>query len=157
MSPPPALEHAAGQAVPVVVRPIRKAPWNLLGRLLERASDASWRLLADLVALYVASGVALLGSGAPRASADTALIALLFPPFVLVLLRTWRSPDRQMNASAIDTATHVLGAVSLAAMLAVAWDSIFGGHHPVTIALRLWVFALVLLGIARVAFVFALR
>jgi exopolysaccharide biosynthesis polyprenyl glycosylphosphotransferase len=117
---------------------------------------ATYRLLADLAMLCLASAITLLvGGGHP--SSESWALAVLFPPVVIVVLRTWRSPDRHMNASAIDTGTHVLGAVSLAAMLTIAVDSIFGGHHPVTIALRLWLFALVLISVARVAFVFVLR
>ena len=49
------------------------------------------------------------------------------------------------TASTLDTATHVLGAVSLSAMLTIAAGSIMGGPHPVGLALRLWLFAAVYL------------
>ncbi len=49
----------------------------------------------------------------------------------------------------LDTFTHVLGVVSLATMLTIAADSILGGTHAIALALRLWLFALVYVGVAR--------
>jgi exopolysaccharide biosynthesis polyprenyl glycosylphosphotransferase len=159
MPPPPVLDHAPGRALtPVAGRAALPRPSATgLAGLVERGTQPKGRLVVDLIGVSLAALLALLPAGLGGATLENLLLALLFAALVLVAVRGWRSPDRLMNVSTIDSGAHVLGAVSLAAMLTIATDSIFGGHHPVTIALRLWLFTLLLLGIARMAFVFALR
>ena len=62
-----------------------------------------------------------------------------------------RIRDERLDASILDTVLHVLGAASLSAMLMVATGSILGGAiWSALSALRLWLFAVVYLRVARV-------
>ena len=63
------------------------------------------------------------------------------------------SPDDRLNVSLLDTLANVLGVVSLAAMLTISADAIFGGAARLALASRLWLFAVVYLGIARAVLV----
>jgi exopolysaccharide biosynthesis polyprenyl glycosylphosphotransferase len=125
--------------------------------MLAEATAPSWRPVGDLVVLYVAGGLALLGAGHGGATPATSILVLLFPPLVVGVMRMRRSVDRKMDASAIDAVTSVLGAVSLAAMVTIAFGSILGREHPVAIALRLWVLSASLLALTRVTLVFVVR
>ena len=75
------------------------------------------------------------------------VLAAVFPLLVIGILYARRSPDERMYASLLDTATHVVGVVSLAAMLTIATGSILGMEHPLGIAVRLWLFSTVYLGV----------
>jgi exopolysaccharide biosynthesis polyprenyl glycosylphosphotransferase len=78
------------------------------------------------------------------------LLAACFPLVTVVTLYARRNPDQRLHGSSIDTAAHVLGVVSLAAMLTIGAGSILGGSHPVGLSLRLWLFSSVYLAVARV-------
>jgi exopolysaccharide biosynthesis polyprenyl glycosylphosphotransferase len=106
------------------------------------------RTCVDFVMLWAASTAAVLGAGQAHV-AQSWWLAVLYPLLVLLLIHARPSPDRRMNPSLVDTEAHVIGVVSLAAMLTIAVDSIVGDHRPVSIAVRLWLFALVYLGVAR--------
>jgi hypothetical protein len=106
------------------------------------------RLLTDAIALYFAAGAALFAATSIRVIPTSRWLAAIFPLIVLVVLRGRRSPDERMFGSIVETEGHVMGAVSLSAMLILAGDLIVGGAHPVGLALRL-VFSVVYLGIAR--------
>jgi exopolysaccharide biosynthesis polyprenyl glycosylphosphotransferase len=135
--------------------PSRRVRWYLRFRRAGRARvlDASrWRqvrFVIDVVVLYAAAGAAFWADQSSLSFTD-AWIALLFPPAVLLLLRGQRATDERFQGSMLDAATQVLGVVSLASMLVVAVTSILGGGHPVGIAVRLWLFGAVYLGISRV-------
>jgi exopolysaccharide biosynthesis polyprenyl glycosylphosphotransferase len=149
MTPP----HAASHAEAPASLTLKPAPRDLLTGALGRAVDTrNWsqvRLLVDVVVLYLASCAALFAAPIPDGSAGRWLAAM-FPPIVLLILRLRPSPDDRLHASALDTATHIVGVVSVAAILTVAAGSVIGGSHPVGLALRLWLFAVVYLGLARV-------
>ena len=100
------------------------------------------RLLLDVIVLCLASSAALYAGPIPDGGGSQWLAAV-FPLVTLAILRARRDPDERLHASTLDTATHVLGAVSMSAMLIVAAGSIMGGPHPVGLALRLWLFAAV--------------
>jgi exopolysaccharide biosynthesis polyprenyl glycosylphosphotransferase len=149
MTPPPAASHAA-PARGAAVRPAAKAAGaRALGRLFAPVPWARLLLLVDLVVLYLASSAALFAATAVGGDSASRWLAAAFPPIVLGLLRARRSPDERLIGSAVDTAAYVVGVVSLAAILTIAADSIVGGTHPVGLALRLWLFSAVYLGIAR--------
>ena len=105
-------------------------------------------MLVDLVVLCLAASAALFGTQLP-VSATARWLAAGFPVLSLVMLHARRGPDQHLSGSALATAAHVLGTISLAAMLSVAADSILGATHPVALTLRLWLFSTVYLLVAR--------
>jgi exopolysaccharide biosynthesis polyprenyl glycosylphosphotransferase len=111
------------------------------------------RFLVDVVVLYLAASAALLADRSAATDLTARLLAAGFPLVVLATMRVRRDPDERLRGSLLDTAAHVVGIVSLSAMLTIALDSIFGNSHPVTLALRLWLFSIVYLGAARVMLV----
>ncbi len=116
--------------------------------MLQPRAWARLRLLVDLIVLYLASSAALFAAPITDGGVDR-WIAAGFPLLTLAILHARRCPDDQLSGSVLETWTHVLGVVSLASMLTIAADSIFGGTHAIALALRLWLFALVYLGVAR--------
>jgi exopolysaccharide biosynthesis polyprenyl glycosylphosphotransferase len=121
----------------------------VLAAALDAASWARLRLLLALLLLYLASSAALFAAPTPIGVADR-WIAAIFPLLTVAILCARRSPDERLHRSAVDVAAHVLGAVSLAAMLTIGAGDILGAVHPLGLSLRLWVFATVYLGISRV-------
>ena len=148
MTPPPAATHAAQPRTltrwPARVNPVAGSAARLLGYRWSRI-----RFLVDVVVLYLAASAALFANGSKESSATDHLLAAAFPLVVLAILHVRRDPDERLNGSMLDTAANVLGVVSLSAMLIVALDSMLGDAHPVALALRLWLFSLVYLGVAR--------
>jgi exopolysaccharide biosynthesis polyprenyl glycosylphosphotransferase len=80
------------------------------------------------------------------------LIALFFPIVVVAMLRARRDPDDRLNVSLLDILAYVLGVVSLAAMLTISVEAIIGAADPLALAPRLWIFAVVYLGLLRAMF-----
>ena len=149
MTPPQAATNvAAPPSIGVPRRSLSEFVASTGGRWLQPRAWARLRLIVDIVVLYLAAGVTLFAATPVRVPAD-AWLAVIFPLVVLVLMHARPTPDEGLNGSLLDTCTHVLGVVSLAAMLTIAIDSIFGGTHPLALALRLWLFAVVYLGVAR--------
>jgi exopolysaccharide biosynthesis polyprenyl glycosylphosphotransferase len=149
MTPPPAAATPVDQSAAIALpRPAGEFVTGGIGRLLDARNW--WRvcLLLDVVVLYLASSAALFAAPAPDDPASRWLAAA-FPLLTLIILRARRSPDERLNGSLIDTAAYVLGAISLAAVLTMAAGSVLGGAHQVSLALRLWLFAAVYLGLAR--------
>jgi exopolysaccharide biosynthesis polyprenyl glycosylphosphotransferase len=107
------------------------------------------RFLIDVVVLYLASSAALFADSSVVNDATNHILAAGFPLLVIAILYARRGPDERLYGSLLDTATHVLGVISLAAMLTIALDSLLGAAHPLGLALRLWLFSLVYLGVAR--------
>jgi exopolysaccharide biosynthesis polyprenyl glycosylphosphotransferase len=147
-------ETATHDTVTEQVQP-RRARWyvRLGGAGRAPALDARrWnqvRFTIDVLVLYAAAGAAFWADANSLSLAD-AWISALFPPAVLLLLRGQRASDERFQGSMLDAAIQVLGIVSLASMLVVAATSILGGPHPIGIAVRLWLFGAVYLGISRV-------
>jgi exopolysaccharide biosynthesis polyprenyl glycosylphosphotransferase len=152
MTPTATSAHAA-TAVPVHPRASaasdrpRLADYLLAPRTWLRA-----RFVVDVAVLYLAAGAALFASPVHE-MAQSRWLAVLFPVLVLALLYARRGPDDRLQASRFETAGHVLGTVSLAAMLTIALDTFIQGPHPVALAVRLWLFAVVYLSIARTVLV----
>jgi exopolysaccharide biosynthesis polyprenyl glycosylphosphotransferase len=151
MTPPPAASHAATQAGRIALKrdshPIAAAT---VARLLDGRSWSRLRGLTDVVVLYLASSAALFAVSSVRQVSVNHWIAATFPLVVLAILHARRSPDERLSGSLLDACAHVVGVVSLGAMLVIAFDSIIGGVHPVGLAVRLWLFSVVYLGVARV-------
>jgi exopolysaccharide biosynthesis polyprenyl glycosylphosphotransferase len=112
---------------------------------------AWWRIrfIVDVAALSLAAVAAVVAAPTSGRAGDLWL-ALAFPPIGLVVMHIRQNPDERLFGSALDTVAHVLGTVSLSAMLSIGADSILGGEHPVGIALRLWLFAFFYVAVARV-------
>ncbi|HKO27649.1 MAG TPA: exopolysaccharide biosynthesis polyprenyl glycosylphosphotransferase [Solirubrobacteraceae bacterium] len=119
-----------------------------VGRLLDGRVWSQARLLVDAIMLCLATTAAFYAAPIPEWG-GAGWLAALFPAVTLVILRSRQDPDDRLDASVLDTASHVLAAASLSAMLMVAAGSIIGGAHPVGLALRLWLFAAVYLSVAR--------
>jgi exopolysaccharide biosynthesis polyprenyl glycosylphosphotransferase len=149
MTPPPAVTHVASTTVGATRWPRSAHPSRASVSLLDAHTWARLRLVADVVVLYLASTAAVFADSSIRTIGADRWLAAIFPILVLSILHTRQAPDERLNGSLLDTSTHVLGVVSLAAMLTIALESIFGGTHPLELALRLWLFAFVYLGLSR--------
>ena len=126
-------------------------------RLLDQRDWRRLRLIVDLIVLYLAAGIAVFGYQSPGASVDDRIMAALFPLIVVTTIRARRAPDDRLNASILDTIINVLGIVSLAVMLTLAMDTVLGSTRPLGLTIRLWLFALCYLGLARAVLVSARR
>ena len=149
MTPPQAAAPPVDQPAAIALsRPAGDLVAGGISRLID--SRNWWRvcLLLDVVVLYLASSAALFAAPA-LADPASRWLAAAFPPLTLVILRARRSPDERLNGSLLDTGAYVLGVVSVAAVLTMAGGSMLGGPHEVSLALRLWLFAAVYLGLAR--------
>lgn len=149
MTPPPAASHADQSGTIVLGRPAGNLVAGTAARLIDARTWSQFGLLLDVVILYLASTAALLGSPASGGSAGRWLAAT-FPPLTLVIMHSRRSPDERLHGSSLETAVHVVSVVSVATMLTIAAGSVIGGSHPVSLALRLWLFGGVYLTLARV-------
>jgi exopolysaccharide biosynthesis polyprenyl glycosylphosphotransferase len=118
-------------------------------RLIDTRNWAQFCLLLDVVILYLASTAALFGEPS-SAGSGSRWLAAAFPLLTLVIMHSRRSPDERLHGSLLETAAHVVSVVSVAAMLTIAAGSVIGGAHPVSLALRLWLFGGVYLALARV-------
>jgi exopolysaccharide biosynthesis polyprenyl glycosylphosphotransferase len=156
MTPPPAASHVA----PARALALRASSHELVAGAMVRVLDVrNWsrlRALVDVVVLYLAASAALLAAPVPG-DAVSRWLAATFPLLALAIIHARRSPDERPQASKLDTAAHVVGGISLAAVLTIAADSTLGGAHGVGPALRLWLFASVYLGIARVVLLLVRR
>jgi exopolysaccharide biosynthesis polyprenyl glycosylphosphotransferase len=150
MTPPPAATPAAQTPRIALERSSHPIAAATATRLLDGRSWSRLRTLADVIVLYLAASAALFAASAVRQVPADRWIAACFPLVVLAMLHARRGPDDRLRGSLLDTCSHVVGIVSLAAMLTIAFDSIIGGTHPLRLALRLWLFSVVYLGVARV-------
>lgn len=121
-------------------------------QMLDARMWARTRFLVDLTMLTLAASAAVfaapgLGTGPDR------LLAAVFPLIAVALMQTRRSSHQRLEASIIDSAAGVVGAVSSAAVLTIAAASVLGAVHPVGLTLRLWLFAVVYAGLARLVLV----
>ena len=153
MTPPPATVGHAADALSFQPRPAITHPrGHLAASLLHQPTWHRVRFSADLVVLYLASSAALFAAPIHEQTVSHWLAAL-FPLLVLGILHARPGPDERLQASRLETASHVLGVVSLAAMLTIALGASLDGQHPVAMAVRLWLFAFVYLAVARAVLV----
>jgi exopolysaccharide biosynthesis polyprenyl glycosylphosphotransferase len=146
---PPAASHAHSSAT--IGLPVARSHAIAAGiaRLLDGRVWSQVRLLLDAIMLCLAATAAFYAAPIPSGG-GAEWLAAVFPALTVGILRARQDPDERLGTSVLDTATHVLGATSLSAMMMVAAGSIVGGEHPVGLALRLWLFAAVYLTVARV-------
>lgn len=118
-------------------------------RIFDSRTWSRVRLIVDALILSAASGGALFISGAAEAH-SVRWLSVVFPLVSLALFCGGRNPDERLRGSAVDAVAHVLGVVSLSAMLVVAAGSMLAVDRPATFALRLWLLAGVSVSVARV-------
>jgi exopolysaccharide biosynthesis polyprenyl glycosylphosphotransferase len=153
MTPPAGTQIAANTQI-LAPRQARSAVAEHIGRrVLGTREWAQLRLLVDGVVLFLASSAALFADRKVASVTSNRWLAVGFPLVVLAMLHARRSPDDRFSASLLDTLANVLGVVSLAAMLTISVDSIFGATAPLALASRLWLFGVVYLGMARAVLV----
>ncbi len=146
MSSTPGLSQLA--PAKVGVRRIRFGN-GVIAQLVDARAGAGLRLLIDVVVLYLGSCVALFADSSLQADWLSRILVVAFPPLVLGIMGVRHRAGGHLSDSLLDAVAQVLGGVSLAAMLTVAAESVFSAPHPLTLALRLWLFAVVYLGIER--------
>jgi exopolysaccharide biosynthesis polyprenyl glycosylphosphotransferase len=150
MAPSPAVSHADQSTALAVRRPREDFdPFaGAIAHLLDARTWSQMRLLVDVLVLYLASCAAVFA--APELGGSlTRWLAAAFPLLTVAILHSRKGADDRLHRSALDTASQILAVVSMAAMFTIAADSIAGGAHPVALALRLWLFSSVYLGVAR--------
>ena len=149
----PASSEAKVRQLPTIA--VSRTDDHLLAHAAAGALDVRvWsrrRALADVVALCLASSAAVLEAPPVRSTAENLWLAGAFPLVVIGILLGRHGPDERLPGSKLDIWTHVLGIVSLAAMLMTSARSILGGAHPVGLELRLWLASFVFLGVSRTA------
>jgi exopolysaccharide biosynthesis polyprenyl glycosylphosphotransferase len=158
MSPVQAGTHA-GQHRGLVVAgaSATRTAVRIRSQLLDPHHWARLQLVVDFIVLYMASTFALFADAPVGDVAVNRWLAGIFPVAVAGMMRARRAPDERLQRSLLETLTYVLGVVSLAAMLMISVDSILGGPDPIGLSLRLWLFAVVYLGVARASLVSARR
>ena len=143
---------ATGSASAAGSRDPAGGPLDVLARLL--VDPRRWvrlRLGTDVAVLCVTVLVALLeGYGVGAVSADRWVVIAGFMVAVLVAMHARSAPDDRLSASSLETFGNVLGVSSLAAMIAIVIDSALHAGSPLSLTIRLWLFSVVYLGIARV-------
>ena len=60
-----------------------------------------------------------------------------------------RGGNERLKGSLLEATARLLGAVTQAALILLAVDSLLGGSHPVALTLRLWAFCAACLGVER--------
>ena len=154
MTPPPATSQVA-QPTPLG-SPSRAFGRDLAGvltaHIVEPGMWARTCFLVDLLTLTLAASAAVFAAPDLHTGPNR-LLAAVFPLVALVTLRARRERSERLGASIFDTGTAVIGAVSSAAILTLALAAVVGAVHPVGLTLRLWLFAIVYAGVARVALV----
>lgn len=156
MTPTPGLSQVVPAELAVRRTRAGTAATTVIERLLDPRAGAGVRVCIDVIVLYLAAALALVADSTIRSNWLDRALVLAFPPLVLVMMGVRRSLEDRLKGSLLDLIAQVLGSVSLAAMLIVAAESVFSAPHPLALALRLWLFAVVYLGIARTV-VFSLR
>ena len=146
----PISEPAVGEGITPGLGPVRDARARTGGPFLSLDAGA-WnrlRLLVDLAVLYVATAAALVVDGRFYRGGDL-VIAALYPPVNLLVLRARGWASETMKTSYLDTISSVVAGVALSTMFVIAAASIFHVTRPLSLSVRLWLYASVYLSIAR--------
>jgi exopolysaccharide biosynthesis polyprenyl glycosylphosphotransferase len=154
MTPPTAASHVAQ---PRPLSPPSRTPASdalgvLMAYVIEPRVWARTRFLVDLLMLTLAASAAVFAAPDLHTGSNR-LLAALFPLVAVLTLHAGRRGNEQLQATILDTATGVIGAVSSAAVLTMAAATAVGAVHPIGLTLRLWLFAVVYAGLARVMLV----
>jgi exopolysaccharide biosynthesis polyprenyl glycosylphosphotransferase len=154
MTPPTAAPQVAqaGPLSPPSQTLARDVLSVLLAHVIEPRVWARTRFLVDLLMLTLAASAAVFAAPDLRTGPNRWLAAL-FPLVAVLTLHAGRRGHERLQASILDTATGVIGAVSSAAVVTMAAATAVGAVHPVGLTLRLWLFAVVYAGLARAVLV----
>ncbi len=106
------------------------------------------RLVLDLAVLYIAAAAALVVDGRFYTRGDL-ILAALYPLVALSVLRARGWANERLKTTFVDTISTVVAGVSLATMLVIAAASIFHVGRPLSLSVRLWLYASVYLSVAR--------
>ena len=120
------------------------------GRLLRPAAWSRLRRVVDVLVLYLAASAAAFADPRLQTSVSNHWLAAAFPLIVIAILQLRPGPDELLSGSLLDLGAYLLGVISMATMLTITVDSLLGGAWPLGLALRLWLFASVYLGTARI-------
>jgi len=155
MTPPPAAhaEHSRTVALRSVANELVA---GARGRAIAAPAWSRIRLLVDVVVLYLAATAALFAAPIPR-NGTIEWLAAVFPIITIAIMHARQSPDDRLQGSSLETGANVLGVVSLSAMVVLAAGSLLDEARPVGLALRLWLFAFVYLGTARIVLLWVRR
>ena len=102
----------------------------------------------DLIVLCAGSAAAVVSDPALRAAGSERWLALAFPPLVLAVLHLRRAGNERLKGSLLEATARLLGAVTQAALILLAVDSLLGGAES-ALTLRLWIFCAACLGVER--------
>jgi exopolysaccharide biosynthesis polyprenyl glycosylphosphotransferase len=142
-------KHVATASIPVAYSSLGAPSSRWALGLFDIRSWGVTRFVVDTIVLYLAVAGALLADPASRPVWPSLAVGAVFPLVVLTIIHARGSSEDRLKNSLLDSTAEVLGAVSLAAMLTVATESILGMPHPLELAPRLWLFATVYLGASR--------
>jgi exopolysaccharide biosynthesis polyprenyl glycosylphosphotransferase len=143
-------EQAVGEEVAPGLGSVRSGRSRTSGPLLSLDAGA-WnrlRLLIDLATLYAATAAALIADGRFYRGGDL-VIAAIYPLVNLVVLRARGWASERLKTTFLDTISSVVAGVALSTMLVIAAAAIFDVSRPLTLSVRLWLYASVYLSIAR--------
>lgn len=104
--------------------------------------------MVDLVVLYCATAAALIVAGRFYSRGDL-ILAAAYPLVNLAVLRARGWASERLKATFVDTISAVIAGVSLATMLVIAAAAIFDVARPLSLSVRLWLYAWVYLSVAR--------
>ncbi len=153
MTPPPAATQAAhGSLTFAPSRTTTHRHAAAFARWLDQRSWSRVRLAVDAIVLYLATAATLFASPVQNTSANRWL-AVCFPLIAIAVIHLRPGADQRMNGSVVDTLSHVLGMISLTAIVTIAFESLFNVAHPIDLALRFWLFGFVYVAGARIALI----
>ncbi len=149
---PPSVTDIAAERSALRLSSSRTIEDPVTARAFEPSFWPRIRLIMDAIVLVLAAVAAVFAASSSQDAWRVRLIAAIYAVLVLVVLHMrGNHPNDRISASLVEALAQILGVVSLCAMLVVALASIIGVAHPVDMPLRLWLFSLVYLGVARTA------
>ena len=153
MTPQPVGSQIAQSRLSSARRPLAgEVALAAAAHVIEPRAWARTRFLVDLLMLTLASSAAVFAAP-DLGTAPNRVLAAFFPIVAVAILHARRTLEERLQVSVLDAAVNVTGAVSSAAVLTLAAASAVGAVHPVGLTLRLWLFAVVYAGLARVVLV----
>jgi exopolysaccharide biosynthesis polyprenyl glycosylphosphotransferase len=126
------------------------------GSLVDASAWQRLLLITDLVVLCLATAAALLVGGRHYSPGDLAAAAC-YPILTVAGLRARGWAAERLKPTFVDIVAAVVAAASLAAMLLIAVATIFTAYHPLSLSVRLWLYACVYLSVARYVLVLVRR
>jgi exopolysaccharide biosynthesis polyprenyl glycosylphosphotransferase len=123
---------------------------GLAARLLDVRAWSRLQLCVDLLVLCLASAAVLILRSV-SSSTPSLVLVIGFPFLALTILHARRTPDERLHGSALDTVVHVLGAVSLAAMVSLGASTLLTSSRLLGLTVELWLLSFIYVATARTA------